>query len=364
MSSVPAKKIPTVVLPEGKEPVARPDAWFVGRSERSASRGEAEGAKAYELPERARVAVDTALALGEPLLVTGAPGTGKTTLAWYLARILGVGEPFTFQVQSTSVARDLRYHFDELRRFRDAYRPREELVPAAVAGGGEEEPGERQEKPGSPLAEHHHTLHEDDLRFADDARAAYLEPRALWLAMSRGLRDERPQVLLIDEIDKAPRDFPNDLLQDIDQLRFAVPEVGGMRVRMPETKQDLRPVVVITSNEERELPAPFLRRCICLNLVLDTSTVQKALEARKAELKPPSETFLGFAARRFMEVRGAVTRRKPGTAEAIVWTRALLLHGVPEDALREGTPVRALPLLSFLVKDRDEQKTLLPEEKG
>lgn len=255
-----------------------------------------------------------ALSLGEPLLLTGEPGTGKTALAYWLARQLGTGI-LHFQVQSTSQARDVRYRYDELRRFREAWRAR--------SGA-----------PGDPIP-------------AEDPMD-YLEPGPLWRAITDARATGRPQVLLLDEIDKAPRDFPNDLLHDLDQVRFAVPELGPeAEIALdPKTEADLRPVVIVTSNLERELPGPFLRRCCYCQLRFTPELVLAALQARREELGQPSDAFLELAVQRFMDVRRAVRRKPPATSEAIMWVRALCRFGVREaDLARTDLEVRFRHLL-------------------
>lgn len=325
--------IPTVILPTGA--TIRTDDWYTGRGARSSSKDEERGGKAYILPEAAQVAVDTALALGEPLLALGDPGTGKTTLAWHLAHVLHAGPVHRFQVQSTSTARGIRYTFDEVRRFRDAY---------------QKDPGDG----GRGLTEAHLTLlsPKDRALVLADPRRRYLEPGELWDALAAAVTRQRPSVLLIDEIDKAPRDFPNDLLRDLDQMSFAIPELGGVTVALPVALHDLRPVVVLTSNLERELPGPFLRRCLCVKLELDADIVYQALQARRDELRALTDDFLRLAVRRFFDVRGALQSRKPATGEALVWARALTLRGVTEAELNK--PLAELPLLPLLVKDPKE----------
>ena len=139
----------------------------------------ADDAKRFVSGEQLEIAVNTAIAVGEPLLITGEPGTGKTQAAYYAAYQLGVEPVLHFQVKSDSSARDLLYHFDTVRYFHDAHLRRE----------------------GEPLN-----------------KAEYVEPRDLWKA----LVSDTPRVLLIDEIDKAPRDFPNDLLHELDQLQSEI----------------------------------------------------------------------------------------------------------------------------------------------
>ncbi len=293
----------------GRPPAVAAD-WFRGREARSASRDLVKGAPCYELPEHARVVVDAALALGEPLLVTGEPGTGKTQLAYYLAWALGQGEPLHFQVQSDSAARDLRYRFDDVAYFH-------------AASHREREPSKKD----------------------------FVQPEVLWQALDLARRKGAPQVLLIDEIDKAGRDFPNDLLRDLDQYRWQVPELGTT-VGLEPDEADLRPVVVVTSNLERELPGPFLRRCLFLHLPFDREVIDRALAARSAELGEPGQGFLELAVTQFMRVRDLATRKKPSTSEAIVWLRALRLGGIDQRQLQGQ--LKDTPYLELLVKSLDD----------
>lgn len=292
-----------------------PEDWFVGRGERSAARDLEQGARFYQLEESVRVAVDTALALGEPLLVTGEPGTGKTQLAYYLAYKLGGGRPHRFQVKSTSQASDMLYQFDAVKYFHAARPPA--LNEAA--------------RPLDPKS--------------------FRKKGVLWEAIEAS----RPQVVLIDEIDKAPRDFPNDLLQAIDEYAWQVLETGE-EVRLTPDKWDLRPVVVITSNEEHKLPHAFLRRCLYCHIPFTPELLRRAVEARAEELGHPAPGFIQLALERFMELRAAADRKRPSTAEALVWLRALRLFGVSEEQLRGA--LADLPHLEAVLKDKDDRDAL------
>ena len=158
--------------------------------------------------EELETAINTAIALGEPLLITGEPGTGKTQAAYYAAYKLGIEPVIHFQVKSDTTARDLLYHFNNMQYFHDAHFHKE----------------------------HQHL---DKIK--------YVEKRALWEA----IESEEPRVLLIDEIDKAPRDFPNDLLHELDKMEIEVVETDPrLKIR---GKLENRPIVFITSNSERRV---------------------------------------------------------------------------------------------------------------
>jgi len=286
--------------------------WFKGRGARSAVRSLEQGAHFYQLDESVRVAVNTALALGEPLLVTGEPGTGKTQLAYYLAQRLDCGPVLRFQVKSTSQASDVLYQFDAVRYFH-----------AGRAG----EAGQKIEP------------------------TAFREKGVLWQA----IESERPRVVLIDEIDKAPRDFPNDLLQALDEYQWSVLETGEHQ-RLPPEEWDRRPVVIITSNDEHKLPAAFLRRCLHCHIPFSRELLQRAVEARAEELNRPDPAFIQLALDRFEKVRELAARKRPSTAEALVWLRALRGFGVKMKELESS--LAELPHLEALLKDEEDREAL------
>ncbi len=254
-------------------------------------------------------AVNVALAVGAPLLLTGEPGTGKTQVAHYLAWYFDIEEQlFPLYVRSNTTAEDLLYRFD------------------AVA--------------------YLHAANDPARRGADLSRAGFVEPGPLWLAYEA----EGPSVVLIDEIDKAPRDFPNDLLNVLDQHTFHVPEAEREVSRGDGTP----PVVVITSNSERRLPEPFLRRCIFHHIEFSDELLRRAVEARLDDFPYLSAEVREAAIGRFLELRGRDIRKPPATAELLVWLTLLSARG---DATAEGlrnSPLAELPALSALVKDRDD----------
>src|SRR5262249_43594926 len=141
-------------------------------------------------------------------------------------------------------------------------------------------------------------------------KTKYIERRTLWQSMEF----PEPRVLLIDEIDKAPRDFPNDLLHELDKMEFFVPEIDKI-IRAPKEK---RPIVFITSNSERRLPEPFLRRCVYHHVQFDDDLVAKAVEKRKDEYRALSPDFLQMAVQRFLALRDRPLRKRPSTGELLV----------------------------------------------
>ena len=274
-----------------------------------------ENAENFIPGEQLATAINTAIAVGEPLLITGEPGTGKTQTAYYAAWRLDLEPVIHFQVKSDSSAHDLLYHFDTVRYFHDA---------------------------------HLSNLRGEDAASALD-KSAYVERRALWEAFeSAGERGE-PRVLLIDEIDKAPRDFPNDLLHELDQMAFRVIETG----REVSVERRLRPMVFITSNSERRLPEPFLRRCVYHHIRFDDSIVERAVQARRREFEPLPDDFIKLALERFLALREHDLRKKPATGELLVWLRVLAaaLGAQPQELDRD---LSKLPYLGALLKDHQD----------
>jgi len=259
----------------------------------------------YVFSEELATAANVALHLRRPLLVTGEPGTGKTALAWGLARQLGAGDVLELHVKSSSVARDLLYTVDALRRFYDA-------------------------------------------SVQDDA-ARSVEGYITYQALGAAIRSDRSRVVLIDEIDKAPRDFPNDLLNELDRMEFVVPELG------PEVRFSTRVphAVVITSNSERQLPSAFLRRCVYHHIEFPAEELLAEILAIHTEGLGLSEGFARLVVERFLALRRLDGLEKPpSTDELIAWTRVLAALGVTPEALQR--PLGELPALQTLVKVSDD----------
>lgn len=259
-------------------------------------------------------AINTAIAVGDPLLITGEPGTGKTQTAYYAAYKLDVEPVIHFQVKSDSTAHDLLYHFDTVRYFYDAH---------LLSLGQQASTGKK-------------TLDKRD----------YVEPRALWIAFRSATEKGVPQVLLLDEIDKAPRDFPNDLLHELDTMEFVIKETE-QTISAP---RPLTPIVFITSNSERRLPEPFLRRCVYHHIRFDDKIVEQAVTTRRDEFSTLSDDFIKMALQRFLALRERSLRKQPATGELLVWLRvlALTVGTYPE---RLDKDLSKLPYLSVLLKD-------------
>ncbi|AUH34834.1 AAA family ATPase [Paracoccus tegillarcae] len=250
------------------------------------------GTSDYVASEELAIAVNAAVTLERPLLVKGEPGTGKTELARQIA--VGLGLPIIeWNVKSTTKAQQGLYEYDAVSRLRD-----------------------------SQLG---------DARVNDVAN--YIRKGKLWQAFAA---DEKT-VLLIDEIDKADIEFPNDLLQELDRMEFHVYETG-------ETIQaQHRPVVVITSNNEKELPDAFLRRCFFHYISFpDADTLRRIVDVHYPGLKP---RLLDAALTQFFDLRDAPgLKKKPSTSEFLDWLKLILAEDLsPEDLQRQ--PGQILPRL-------------------
>ena len=260
--------------------------------------------------EELETAINTAIAVGEPLLITGEPGTGKTQTAYYIANMLNIKPVIDFHVKSDSTARDLLYYFDAVRYFHDAHLKKDNDLPD---------------------------------------KAKYIEKRAMWEAFESNYN----RVILIDEIDKAPRDFPNDLLYELDQMEFKIIETQ----KIVKGKKNNPPIVVITSNSERRLPEPFLRRCVYHHIEFSEKIVREAVFKRTNEFPTLSKDFLETAIDRFISLREIVVRKPPTTSELLVWLRVL---GLNENKYSKylDDKLSKLPYLGTLIKDHQELRDL------
>lgn len=239
------------------------------------------------------MAVNAAIVLEKPLLIKGEPGTGKTVLAEAVAESLGA-DLISWHIKSTTRAQQGLYEYDAVARLRD-----------------------------SQLG---------DPRVGDINH--YIRRGKLWQAFAAS---QRP-VLLIDEIDKADIEFPNDLLLELDRMEFDVYETGE------RVKARQRPVVIITSNNEKELPDAFLRRCFFHYIRFpDKAEMQAIVQLHHPDLK---ESLLGEAMDLFFELRNVEgLRKKPSTSELLDWIRLLLADEIAPEALRSREPGKLVPAL-------------------
>jgi len=320
-------------------------------------------------------AVNVALLMGQPLLLTGKPGTGKTQLAYRIAWELGL-ELFKFETKSTSQARDLFYHYDTLSRFH------------AVQCSITDIKSEYQDDnviDGHLINEIDKTDNKD---YKNDSslihkqkffinKQNFITYNALGLALIHANKNEdicdilpssfkhsgpKRSVVLIDEIDKAPRDFPNDILNEIENMYFRIPELGNAVVELnnkdKQYNKKLHPVIIITSNSEKHLPAPFLRRCAYYNIPFpDKDTMIEIVEKRLKDIpvyinknKNISEYFISDAVEFFFEIRKIDDAAyKTSTAELILWIAAIREQSEKENPILDD-PKAVLSSFSVLLK--------------
>jgi MoxR-like ATPase len=332
--------------------------------------GYAEGE--YIADDDLAAAARVAMILDRPLLLTGEPGTGKSTFAGYVADHLGPAhfrapdaaqpEPFplhVFETKSTSVATDLFYRFDSLRRFHAAH------VPAMSQRGIDYVTFEAL---GRAILE--------SLPWRD---VAHLVPQ-------REHAGPRRSVVLIDEVDKAPRDFPNDLLNEIERLYFRIPELqdgvpagdgpaaagdaSGRRIVTVAANRALLPIVILTSNSEKNLPAPFLRRCVFHHIRFPARDQSDRLEQIVRASLGGVDSLATSAVALFYDIREELQLEKPPTTRELVdWIRILRLEA-PEAASAAVTELpqrlvkRTLGVLAKTTGDVEQVEALLAARGG
>jgi MoxR-like ATPase len=267
-----------------------------------------EGTRDYVATDDLKVAVNAAVLLRRPLLVKGEPGTGKTVLAYEIAKMAGA-PLIEWNVKSTTKAQQGLYEYDAVARLRDGQL--------------------------------------GDERVHDIGN--YIRKGKLWEAFTS------PQlpVLLIDEIDKADIEFPNDLLQELDRMRFDVYETGE-RI----AAQD-RPIVIITSNNEKDLPDAFLRRCFFHYIKFpERTTMQAIIDVHFPGIQ---KVLVAKAMEIFYEVRDVPgLKKKPSTSELLDWLKLLLNEDMPLDVLQNRDPTKAIPPLHGALL-KNEQDVMLFE---
>ena len=262
-----------------------------------------KGTSTYVATDDLKIAVNAAVTLERPILIKGEPGTGKTQLAIEIAGALD--RPlFEWHIKSTTKAQQGLYDYDAVARLRD-----------------------------SQLG---------DDRVQDIAN--YIVRGKIWEAFES---DVRP-VLLIDEIDKADIEFPNDLLLELDRMEFFVYETKQL------IKASHRPIIVITSNNEKELPDAFLRRCFFHYIKFpDQQTMEKIINVHYPKLK---KTLLKEALQAFYKIRDVPgLKKKPSTSELLDWIKLLLAEDIPPEALRAENKRKAIPpLYGALLKNEQD----------
>lgn len=276
------------------------------------------GTKNYVATDDLKVAVNAAITLQRPLLIKGEPGTGKTVLALEVAKALGA-PIIEWHIKSTTKAHQGLYEYDAVSRLRDS------------------QVGDERVK---------------DIR-------NYIKKGKLWEAFT----SEKRPVLLIDEIDKADIEFPNDLLQELDRMEFYVYETG-------ETiKAEQRPIVMITSNNEKELPDAFLRRCFFHYIKFpDNETMHQIVDVHFPGLKG---RLVAEALKIFYDIRDVPgIKKKPSTSELLDWLKLLMNEDIGPETLREQDPRKLIPPLhgALLKNEQDvhlfERLAFMARRKG
>lgn len=262
-----------------------------------------QGTERYVATDDLRMAVNAAVALQRPLLIKGEPGTGKTMLAEEVAEGLGM-RLIQWHIKSTTKAQQGLYEYDAVSRLRD-----------------------------SQLG---------DDRVHDIAN--YIKKGKLWEAFA----SDEQVVLLIDEIDKADIEFPNDLLVELDRMEFFVYETGEV------IKAKHRPIIIITSNNEKELPDAFLRRCFFhfINFP-DRDTMREIVDVHYPDIK---QSLVNEALEVFFDVRDIPgLKKKPSTSELIDWLKLLMADDIPDEILKDRDHSKAIPpLYGALLKNEQD----------
>ena len=262
-----------------------------------------QGTDQYVATADLKLAVNAALTLKRPLLIKGEPGTGKTMLAEEVASALDM-PLLQWHIKSTTKAQQGLYEYDAVSRLRDSQLGDEKVK----------------------------DIHN------------YIVKGVLWQAFE----SEQPTVLLIDEVDKADIEFPNDLLRELDRMEFYVYETR----QLVRAKQ--RPLVIITSNNEKELPDAFLRRCFFHYIKFpDATTMQQIVDVHFPGLK---KELLAAAMKTFFDVRNLPgLKKKPSTSELLDWLKLLVAEDIPTDALHSGDDkVVVPPLVGALLKNEQD----------
>ena len=280
----------------------------------------------YIASEELKRAVDIALLLDKPLLLTGLPGTGKTDFAFHVAQHFNLGEPLVFHTQTSSVANDLLYRYNSLAHFQYSRHNTNELKPSEI-----------EEK--------------------------FIDYEALGTAIRESAKGIK-RVVLIDEIDKAPRDLSNDILDIVDNMRFRVPELqvkGNGDISRHQGSLDCKPLLILTSNSEKALPEPFLRRCLFFYIEQPKGEHLRNILKAKLDLKYKDPEW-DVLIKAFEVVQQSVRGKKPATAELILWAWWLHQQGISPAMLADTAHMpedkKALLRASFSILAKDNEDWL------
>lgn len=293
----------------------------------------------YILSPELRKAINVALVLDQPLILTGEPGTGKTQLAYKVAKELNEqtkGEfaeiPWEFHTKTTSTAQDLFYQYDAVGHFHSTNIAAKENINDASAFITLQALGKA-------------------IALTD---TAYIESGAPLLNDKD--RKHRSSVVLIDEIDKAPRDFPNDILNEIDEYRYTIKELKQIIRKSGKGKI----LIIMTSNSEKSLPAPFLRRCIFYHIPFPDSDQLLGIVSKKIKnFEQISQDKIENSIKHFMSIRERVKKKRPATSELISWLQLLEIekffeNSVDFENLNEDQKKILSYSYSILIKDKDD----------
>lgn len=299
-------------------------------------------ASSYVLDKELKNAVELALQLNQPLLLTGEPGTGKTRLAAYAAHLLSESSNFSeevlvFNTKTSSRASDLFYSYDALGHFQ-----------ASNIKG----------------------LDANEQKSTGD----FVELQALGKAIAytnldqlKGLSEKlnvehsgeaKSYVVLIDEIDKAPRDFTNDILHEIEKLQFQIKELDNLSIQSSAHPEN-RILIIMTSNSEKNLPDAFLRRCLFYHIEFpDQAKLKEILKAQVGDFLNSKDDVLDMIIKSFINLRSKTPRKKPATAELVAWARMLDSISFDPKSM-EDVEKKIVQYVSVLVKTKEDREEVL-----